>query len=58
MNVYGVVDVYIRVFLTSALVGGSQLNAPAALSQGKEPPVPIEYEAEWAPNRSGRLEIY
>jgi hypothetical protein len=26
-----------------------ELQAPAALSPGKEPPVPYGYEAEWAP---------
>jgi hypothetical protein len=46
MKTYGGVDVYILVFLTSALVGGGQLHAPAALSPGKQPPLPIGYEAE------------
>jgi len=26
-----------------------QLHAPTALPRGKEPPVPIKYEAGWAP---------
>jgi hypothetical protein len=41
MKAYGGVDVETHVFLTSALVGGGQLHAPAALPPGKEPPVPI-----------------
>jgi hypothetical protein len=28
-----------------------QLHAPASLPQGKEPPLPIGYEAEWNPQR-------
>jgi hypothetical protein len=37
-------------FLISALDEVSdQLHAPAALPTGKEPPVPIGYEAGWAP---------
>jgi hypothetical protein len=36
MKKYGGVDVQIHVFLTSALVGGGQLHAPAALTPGKE----------------------
>jgi hypothetical protein len=31
-----------------------QLHAPAALPPGKEPLVPIGYEAEWSQSRSGR----
>jgi hypothetical protein len=35
-------DVYINIFLISALAGVSgQLRAPVALPPGKEPPVPI-----------------
>jgi hypothetical protein len=37
-------------FLTSALMEASgQLHAPSALPLGEEPPVPIVYEAGWAP---------
>jgi hypothetical protein len=37
-------------FLTWALDGVTgQLHAPAALPPGKEPPVPILWEAGWAP---------
>jgi hypothetical protein len=39
MKVYGGVDVYIHVFLTSADSG--ELHASAAVSPRKEPPVPI-----------------
>jgi hypothetical protein len=39
----------IRTFLTSMEVSG-QLHAPAALPQGKIPPVPIGYEAGWTPD--------
>jgi hypothetical protein len=39
-----------QVFLTLALREGScQLHAPVALPLRKEPPVPIEQEAGWAP---------
>jgi hypothetical protein len=41
MKTCGGVDAEIHVFLTSALVGGEWLQAPAALRHGKEPPVPI-----------------
>jgi hypothetical protein len=42
MKAYGGLDVYIHIFLTSALAGGGgQLHAPAALPPGKEAPVPI-----------------
>jgi hypothetical protein len=39
------------IFLTSALLGGEsgQLHAAVALPPGKEPLVPIGYEAGWAP---------
>jgi hypothetical protein len=47
MKAYGGVDVQPYVFLTSAQVG--QFHAPAALLPGKEPSVPIGYEAVWAP---------
>jgi hypothetical protein len=39
-------------FSTSALDGGGQRHAPAALlPQGKEPPVPIVQEAGWSPEQ-------
>jgi hypothetical protein len=42
MKAYGGVDVYIHVYLTSALVEvNCQLHVPAALPPGKEPPDPI-----------------
>jgi hypothetical protein len=42
MKVYGEVDVEIHISLTSALVGGEwSVHVPAAISPGKEPPVPI-----------------
>jgi hypothetical protein len=42
MKAYGGVDVYIHVFLTSALVGGEcQFHALVALPPEKEPQVPI-----------------
>jgi hypothetical protein len=50
MKTHGGVDVYIHIFLTSALVGGKwSALRPAALPPGKELPVPIRYEAVWAP---------
>jgi hypothetical protein len=50
MKTYVGVDVYIHVFLTSALVGGEwPASRLAALLPGKEPPVSIEQEAGWAP---------
>jgi hypothetical protein len=33
-----------------------QLHAPAAFAPGKEPPVPIGYEAGWAPEPVWTLE--
>jgi hypothetical protein len=42
MKTYGGMDVYIHIFLTSALAGAEWLvYAPAALTQGKEPALPI-----------------
>jgi hypothetical protein len=44
----GGVDVYIRVFLTSALVGGSgQFHDPSALPSEKVPLIHIGKEVEW-----------
>jgi hypothetical protein len=45
MKSYGVVDVYIHIFLTSPLVGGEW----SASRPGKEPLVPIGYEVAWTP---------
>jgi hypothetical protein len=45
-------------FLTSALDGSGQLQAPAALPLGKGPPVRVVWEAGWAPEpRSGRCGV-
>jgi hypothetical protein len=38
MKAYGGLDVYIHVFLTSALVGGGHLHAPAAFTPGERVP--------------------
>jgi hypothetical protein len=46
MKAYGGVDVYIHIFLTSALAGGSgHLHAPVALPPEKEPS-----EVGWTPD--------
>jgi hypothetical protein len=43
MKAYGGMDVQIHIFSTSVLVEGEwSASRPAALLQGKEPPVPIE----------------
>jgi hypothetical protein len=42
MNVYTEVEVLPHVFLTSALARRGDFHTPAALPQGKNPPVPIE----------------
>jgi hypothetical protein len=42
MKAYGEVDVYIHIFLTSALVGGEwSASRPGRFIRGKELPVPI-----------------
>jgi hypothetical protein len=41
MKTYGGVDVYIHIFLTSALEVSGQLHAPAALPLGKSPRYPF-----------------
>jgi hypothetical protein len=51
MKAYGGVDVYIQVFLTSAVVGG-QLHAPAALPPEEEPPG-IHWVGDWVGPRTG-----
>jgi hypothetical protein len=56
MKAYRGVDVYIHLFLTSALVGGGQLHAPAALPPGKAPPVPLDRRLGGPQSRSGRCE--
>jgi hypothetical protein len=49
MKMYAEV-VWVNALLTSALnVVRGQLQAVAALSTGKRPPVNTEYEAGWAP---------
>jgi hypothetical protein len=43
MKVYGGVDVYIHIFLTSALVGGEwSVTRPGRFTPEKEPPELIE----------------
>jgi hypothetical protein len=50
MKTYGGVDVKTHVFLTSALVGGEwSASRPDSFTPGENPPVPIGYEAGWAP---------
>jgi hypothetical protein len=44
----------IHIFLISALLGGDQLHAPAALSLGKSPQYPLERMLGGPQNRSGR----
>jgi hypothetical protein len=42
MKAYGVLDVQIHIFLTSALVGGEwSASRPGGFTPGKEPLVPI-----------------
>jgi hypothetical protein len=49
MKACGGVDISIHVLLTSELEVSGQFHAPVASPPGKEPPVPIGYEAGWAP---------
>jgi hypothetical protein len=41
--------IQLHTFFSSALDGDGQLYAPAVLAPEKEPLVPNEYEARWAP---------
>jgi hypothetical protein len=50
------VNVYIRIFLISALAG--QLHSPAALTPGKELPIRIGYEVGWTPRRGEKSSPY
>jgi hypothetical protein len=53
MKAYGKVDIYIHIFLTSALAGDQWLaSRPSRFTPGKEPPVPIGYEG-WGDPRAG-----
>jgi hypothetical protein len=55
MRTYGGVDVYIHIFLTSALVGGEwSASRLCRFTPGKEPPVPIVQEVGGPQSRSGR----
>jgi hypothetical protein len=50
MNTYGGEDVWIHVFLTSALVGGEwSASRPGRFTPWERAPVPIGQEARWAP---------
>jgi hypothetical protein len=52
MKAHGVVDVYIHVFLTSALVGCEwSFSRPGRFTPGKEPPEPIGKECGRTPGR-------
>jgi hypothetical protein len=50
------VDVYIQIFLTSALAEGGQLHAPAALPPGKKPRYPLDRRLGGPQSRSERRE--
>jgi hypothetical protein len=57
MKAYGRVDVWIHIFLTSALVGGErQLHAPAALPPGERAPG-THWMGGWVYPRAGLGEI-
>jgi len=49
MKTYSGVAVQLHSFLTSALNGSGQRQDLAALTPLRDPPVPIQYGAEWAP---------
>jgi hypothetical protein len=51
---YGGVDEHIHVFLISAIVGGGQLCATAALNRKKVSPVPMHKRLSGLQNRCGR----
>jgi hypothetical protein len=51
MKVYGGVDVYIHIVLSSALVGGEWTALrPGCFTPAEEPTVPVGYEAGWTPD--------
>jgi hypothetical protein len=53
MKAYGGMDVWIHVFLTSALVGGEwSASRPGRFTPGKEPPVPI-WIGDWVGPSTG-----
>jgi hypothetical protein len=54
MKAYSGVDVQTHVFLTSVLVGGGQLHAPAALLPGKDPRNPLDRRFGGPQSRCGR----
>jgi hypothetical protein len=56
MKTYWGVDVWIHIFLTSALIGvvSGQLHAPAALAPGKSPRYPFYRRLGEPQSRSGR----
>jgi hypothetical protein len=47
MNTYGEVDIWIHVFLTSALVAGEGSVSYPSFTPGERNPVPTEKEAGW-----------
>jgi hypothetical protein len=49
MKVYGVVDVQIHIFLTSALAGTERSASRLGRFAAKEKPVPIGEEVGWTP---------
>jgi hypothetical protein len=57
MKVYSGVDVWIHIFLTSALVGGEwSASLSAALPQGNSPRYPLDWRLGGPQSRSGRRE--
>jgi hypothetical protein len=56
MKMYGGVDVYIHIFLTSALAGGEwSASRPESFTPGKEPLVPLDRRLGEPQTRSGRF---